>query len=156
MLKIKIIVVGNTRASFLKDGEAYYLRKLRKYSQTEWIAVKGVPVKKALGAAQILAAEGRSIGKHLSVRDYIIAVDRKGKLYSSRGLAKKMQRLTQAHSAVSFLTGGPLGLSKGILNQADELFSLSRLTFTHEMTRLVLLEQIYRAFTIIRGESYHK
>jgi 23S rRNA (pseudouridine1915-N3)-methyltransferase len=67
-----------------------------------------------------------------------------------------MQRLTQAHSAVSFLTGGPLGLSKGILNQADELFSLSRLTFTHEMTRLVLLEQIYRAFTIIRGESYHK
>lgn len=156
MLKIKIIVVGHTRAPFLKDGEAYYLNMLGKYCRIEWIAVKGAAVKKARSAVEILAAEGRSIGKQLPTRDYIIGLDRKGKLYSSRGLAKKIQGLTQTHSGVCFLTGGPLGLSEEILNQADELFSLSRLTLTHEMTRLVLLEQIYRAFTLIRGEGYHK
>ena len=105
---------------------------------------------------EILDKEGEAIAKRLLPRDYVIAMDRSGKAYDSEGLAAQIERLSLTQDRLSFVIGGPLGLSKKILDQAHEVFSLSRLTLTHEMSRLLLLEQLYRAFTILNNEKYHK
>jgi len=156
MPKIKIIVVGNTKSSFIKDGEQFYLERLRRYTDTEWIEVKPQKVRKGRSSAEILTIEGQSIEKKFLSRDHIIALGIRGKEYDSEGLAKWIERLSLSRKSLCFVIGGPLGLSKKILNSADEILSLSKLTLTHEMSRLLLVEQLYRAYTIIRGEKYHK
>ncbi len=156
MPKIKIIVVGNTKSSFIKEGEQIYLERLRRYTDTQWVEVKPQKVRKGRSGAEILATEGQSIDKKFLSGDHIIALDIKGKEYDSEGLAKWIERLSLSGKSLCFVMGGPLGLSEKILHSADEILSLSKLTLTHEMSRLLLLEQLYRAYTIIRGEKYHK
>ena len=156
MVKLKIIVVDRTRAPFLKEGESFYLKRLRRYAHTEWVEVKPTPIKKGIPIQGILAAEGASIEKKVLPRDYLIALDRSGKAFGSKGLAARIETLSLSHDRLTFIIGGPLGLSKAVLEKANEAFSLSRLTMTHEMSRLLLLEQLYRAFTILNNEKYHK
>ncbi len=156
MPKIKIIVVGNTKSSFLKEGEQFYLERLRRYTDTEWVEVKPQKVRKGRSSKEILTIEGQSIEKKFLSRDHITALDIRGKEYDSEGLAEWVERLSLSQKSLCFVIGGPLGLSKKILHSADEILSLSKLTLTHEMSRLLLLEQLYRAYTIIRGEKYHK
>ena len=157
MLKLKIIVVDRTRSPFLKEGESFYLERLRRYAHTEWVEVKPARIKKGRPQHEILSAEGASIIKKLLPRDYLIALDRSsGKALDSEGLAARIDELSFSHSKLTFVIGGPLGLSKDILHRAGEILSLSRLTLTHEMSRLLLLEQLYRAFTILNNEKYHK
>jgi len=149
-------VVGNTRSSFLKQGEAFYLERLRRYAATEWIEVKPQKVSKGWSREEILRVEGLSIEKKYLPDDHIIALDLKGKEYDSEGLAALVENLLQTPKRLCFVVGGPLGLSKKVLDTAFDIISLSRMTLTHEMSRLILLEQIYRAHTIIKGEKYHK
>jgi 23S rRNA (pseudouridine1915-N3)-methyltransferase len=156
MLTIKIIVVDRTRSSFLKKGEAFYLERIQRYARIQWVEVKPAVIKKSTPAATVLSAEGASITKKIQPRDYMIALDRSGIAYDSKGLAERIERLSHDHSRVAFVIGGALGLSKALLEKADEVLSLSRLTLTHEMSRLILLEQIYRSFTILHNEKYHK
>lgn len=156
MSKIKFIVVGSTRSSFLKQGELFYLERLRRYTPTEWIEVKPQKVTKGRSRGEILRVEGRSIEKKYQPEDYVIALDLSGKEYDSEGLAGLVERLSWTRRQLCFVIGGPLGLSEGVLNTAADIISLSKLTLTHEMTRLILLEQLYRAHTIIKGEKYHK
>ncbi len=156
MPKIKIIVVGNTKSSFIKEGEQIYLERLRRYTDTQWVEVKPQKVRKGRSGVEILAAEGQSIDKKFLSGDHIIALDISGKEYDSEGLAKWIERFSLSGKSLCFVIGGPLGLSEKILHSADEILSLSKLTLTHEMSRLLLLEQLYRAYTIIRGEKYHK
>lgn len=156
MLKIKIIVVDRTRLPFLKQGESFYLDRLKRYARTEWVEVKGAAIKKGRPAEEILAIEAGYIAKKILPRDYVIALDKSGKACDSEGLATRIDRLTLIHDRLTFIIGGPLGLSRDILSKAHELFALSQLTLTHEMSRLFLLEQLYRAFTILNNEKYHK
>ena len=156
MPKIKIIVVGNTKSSFLKAGESFYLKRLMPYTPVEWIEVKPEKVTKGTFDKRILALEGRSIEKKIHPNDHIIVLDVAGKEYSSKALSKQIERLSWKGDDLCFVIGGPLGISSTILERAHESLSLSRLTLTHEMARLLLLEQLYRSFTIIRGEKYHK
>ena len=156
MLKIKIIVVDRTRSPFLKQGESFYLERLRRYAQMEWAEVRPARIRKGTPPDEILAKEGDSIAKRLVPRDHVIALDRSGKPRDSEEMAAWVERLSLTNDRLAFVTGGPLGLSKEILNRAHETFSLSRLTLTHEMSRLLLLEQLFRAFTIIKNEKYHK
>ena len=156
MLKIKFIVVDRTRSAFLKQGESFYLERLQRYAQTEWLEVKPVKIRKGASAQEILISEGNLILKRFLARDYIVALDRSGRSYDSEGLAGRIEKLPLTHDRVTFVIGSPLGLSRKILEAADEILSLSQLTFTHEMSRLILLEQLYRALTIIKGEKYHK
>jgi 23S rRNA (pseudouridine1915-N3)-methyltransferase len=156
MPKIKFIVVGNTRSSFLKQGEVFYLERLRRYAPTEWIEVKPQKVSKGRSREEILKAECLSIEKKYLPDDHIIALDLKGKEYDSKGLATLVEQLLQTSKRLCFVVGGPLGLSKKVLDTASHIVSLSKMTLTHEMSRLVLLEQVYRAHTIINGEKYHK
>jgi 23S rRNA (pseudouridine1915-N3)-methyltransferase len=154
--KIKFIVVGNTRSSFLREGELFYLERLQRYAPTEWIEVKPQKVTKGRSREEILGVEARSIAKKYLTDDHIIALDLKGKEYDSEGLAALIEQLSQTPKRICFVIGGPLGLSKEVLDRAAHTVSLSRLTLTHEMSRLILLEQLYRAHTIIKGEKYHK
>ena len=156
MLKIRLIVVDRTREAFLKQGESFYLHRLKRYAHIEWVVIKPANIKKGRPAGEILAVEGASIVKKFLPRDYNIALDRSGKAYDSEGLAARIERLSLNQSSLCFIIGGPLGLSTEVLNRTDEILSLTPLTLTHEMTRLILLEQLYRAFTIINHEKYHK
>ncbi|MDZ7695984.1 MAG: 23S rRNA (pseudouridine(1915)-N(3))-methyltransferase RlmH [Deltaproteobacteria bacterium] len=157
MLKIKIVVVDKTRAPFLSRGETFYLERVRRYAPTEWIEVKPARIKKGRSEANILKTEGEAIQKRVNEQDYVFALDLSGKPRTSENLARRIEQLSLSRDRLCFIIGGPLGLSAEILsNRADERLSLSEMTLTHEMTRIILLEQIYRAFTILRGEKYHK
>lgn len=156
MMKIRIIVVDRTRSPFLREGESFYLDRLRRYAHTNWIEVKPAKLSAKMDVEQVLREEGSAIAKRLDRRDHVIVLDRKGVQYTSEELASHIERTWVHHSRMALVIGGPLGLSEEILERSDESLSLSALTLTHEMARLVLLEQLYRAFTILRGEKYHK
>lgn len=157
MLKIKVIVVDRTRQPFLREGESFYFKRIRRYAVLEWIEVRPAKVNKCRPDEEILAEEGQNLIKRLSPRDHTVALDRSGRSTTSEGLALWLKELSERGAdCVSFLIGGPLGLSDEVLARSREVLSLSGLTLTHEMSRLLLLEQIYRAFTILKGEKYHK
>lgn len=157
MLKIKVIVAGRTRAPFLLQGERFYLERLRRYVKTDWVEVKAARMTKGRPDAEIIREEGLSLLRRAGPGDYKIPLDRKGTQYDSRGLARRLEYLSrQPGGPVCFLVGGAAGLSEEVIGNGDEVMSLSKLTLTHEMTRLVLLEQLYRACTIMAGEKYHK
>jgi len=156
VLRIKIIVVDRTRSSFLAEGESLYLDRIRKYAGVEWIETKPAKIKKGRPSKSILDTERDAIRRKLHDHDYVIALDPSGKVFSSEGFAAWIDHLSVSRSRLTFVVGGPLGLAKEILDRSQERLSLSRLTFTHEMSRIILLEQLYRAFTIINHEKYHK
>lgn len=123
----------------------------------EWIEVKPARIKKGRSDKEILATESRSIDQKLAPGDYLVPLHSTGHSFTSEELAKWLDGLSaRTKMCVTFLIGGPLGLSQDLLDRGQEILSLSHLTLTHEMARLVLLEQLYRAFTILRGEKYHK
>jgi 23S rRNA (pseudouridine1915-N3)-methyltransferase len=157
MLKIRIIVVDRTRAGFLREGESLYLKRLRDYVAVDWEEVRPVKIVKGKNMGEILNSESQVVGRKISPKEYLVALDRTGDPLDSEGLAHWLDHLGRhAPGGVCFVIGGPLGLSKNILERAQKVLSLSRLTLTHEMSRLVLLEQLYRAMTILKGEKYHK
>jgi 23S rRNA (pseudouridine1915-N3)-methyltransferase len=157
MLRVKVLVVDRTRASFLREGEAFYIERLKKYIRVDWVEVKSAKIGKGRPLEEVKVKEAKALANKLSPDDHIVALDRTGRLYDTEKLAAWLERLsTRARGWVCFAIGGPLGLPKESLAQARDILSLSRLTLTHEMSRLVLLEQLYRSLTIIKGEKYHK
>ena len=123
----------------------------------EWIEVKPAKIKKGRSDKEILATESRSIDQKLAPRDYLVPLHSTGHPFSSEELAGWLDGLSARTGGwITFVIGGPLGLSQDLLDRGQKILSLSPLTLTHEMARLVLLEQLYRAFTILRGEKYHK
>lgn len=153
--RLKIIVIDRTKMPFLRDAQDLYLNRLSRYTTLKWIEVK--PVQYAsLSAGEALAREAGLIKKRIAPGDHVIALDKDGRMYSSQGFASHLLQLLQDAKTVVFVVGGALGIGRGILDRANERLSLSTMTLTHEWSRVVLLEQIYRAFTIIRGENYHK
>jgi 23S rRNA (pseudouridine1915-N3)-methyltransferase len=157
MIKIRILVVDRTRSPFLAEGEAFYLKRLKTYAQVEWIEVKPVKMTKGRPQEEILRLEGQALIRKKGPKDYLVALDRTGRQYGSEEFAGRLEKVAlNANGGVAFMIGGPLGLSGEALAEADEILSLSKFTLTHEMSRVLLLEQIYRAFTILKGEKYHK
>lgn len=156
MSKIRLIVVDRTRSPFLRDGELFYLKRIQRYMQVEWVEIRPTKIGKAK-PVEILAMEGKKIAQKIEKKDYLVSLDRSGYQHDSKSLAAWLNNIAQGSwNRISFVIGGPLGLSAEILQRSREVLSLSRLTMTHEMSRLFLLEQIYRAFTILRGGKYHK
>ena len=157
MIKIRIIVVDRTRSPFLAEGEAFYLKRLQNYAQVAWIEVKPVKMTKGWPEEEILRLEGQVLIRKRRPKDYLVALDRTGRQYGSEEFAGRLEKVAvNATGGITFMIGSPLGLSKDAMAEADEILSLSKFTLTHEMSRVLLLEQIYRAFTILRGEKYHK
>jgi len=157
MLRFRVIVVDRTRSPFLREGERFYLERLRRYVKTEWVEVKPARMTKGRPREQAMREEGQALLKRVREQDVWVPLDRSGTEHDSLGLANWLKRLSEHSSGtVCFLVGGALGHSREVLEAAGKVLSLSRLTLTHEMIRLVLLEQLYRACTILEGENYHK
>ncbi|MBN1103797.1 MAG: 23S rRNA (pseudouridine(1915)-N(3))-methyltransferase RlmH [Deltaproteobacteria bacterium] len=157
VLRIRVIVVDRTRLPFLRDGESFYTRRVRRYATLEWTEVRPAKMSRGRPEREVLGEEGSNILKRVSPEDFLVALDRSGRLLDSERLAGWLAELSgRGMEWLTFVIGGPLGLSGEVLSRARETLALSRFTFTHEMSRLVLLEQLYRAYTILRGERYHK
>ncbi len=159
-MEIKIISVGKTKENYIQSGLDDYLERLQHYCDIKMIEIEPEKIRgKPTGAQieQIKKNEGKRILDKIPEQDYIIALSVQGKPMTSEGLAKSIKNLRiQGRREISFVIGGSQGLSREIMEKSDYTLSLSHMTFTHQMIRLILVEQIYRAFKIINGEPYHK
>lgn len=159
-LNIKIIGVGKLKEKYFKDGIAEYSKRLGRYCKFEIVEVADEKAPETLSSAEmkeVMAKEGERILSKIKDREYVYALAIKGKERTSEEFAKEINQLTTyGHSDITFVIGGSLGLSPEVLKRANEQISFGRFTLPHQLMRLVLSEQIYRAFTIINGLPYHK
>lgn len=159
-MKISIITVGKLKEKYLKQGIDEYLKRLSAYAKVEIIEVADEKAPEHLSEAEmeeVKRKEGERILSHLSEDTYIITLEISGRMLNSEQLAAKIDELgTYGKSKLAFIIGGSLGLSKEVQNRSDLALSFSKMTFPHQLIRLILLEQIYRAYRINRGEPYHK
>lgn len=154
-MKTRFITIGKTTSPFLKEGIAIYLKRLEHYTRIEYTELADVS-SKGLLPDSIKMKEGDLILKQLKPEDILILLDEKGESYTSRGFADFFQKKMNAGiRSIVFVVGGAFGFSKEVYSRADGLLSFSKMTFSHEMIRLFAVEQIYRAHTILKGESYH-
>jgi len=156
-MRIRILTVGETRSPYLREGESDYLKRLRRYCKIETLSVPPEKMTANKPDRTIAAREGERLLACMDRASRIIALDRLGKSWSSEDLAVHISEWqNRGVERAEFVIGGPLGLGPDVIARADAVLSLSKMTFAHEMAKLVLLEQLYRAFTIIHGEKYHK
>ncbi|GAV22930.1 23S rRNA (pseudouridine(1915)-N(3))-methyltransferase RlmH [Carboxydothermus pertinax] len=159
-MEITIVAVGKIKEKYLKEGIAEYLKRLSPYARLTVIEVddENAPENLFLAEAEkVVKKEGERILAKIPPSSFIIALDIKGKNLSSEELASFIsEKSLYGQSKLTFLIGGSLGLSREVLERADFKLSFGRMTYPHQLMRLILLEQIYRAFKIIRGEPYHK
>ncbi|WDC85694.1 23S rRNA (pseudouridine(1915)-N(3))-methyltransferase RlmH [Caloramator sp. mosi_1] len=159
-MNITIISVGKLKEKYLKEGINEYLKRLSKYAKVDIIEVPDEKAPENLSQKEeemVKDKEGQGILKHIKDNMYVVVLDIKGKQLSSEELADFLsQRALLGESNVAFIIGGSLGLSQTVLNRANYKLSFSKMTFPHQLMRLILLEQIYRGFRIINGEPYHK
>ncbi|NMB95653.1 MAG: 23S rRNA (pseudouridine(1915)-N(3))-methyltransferase RlmH [Clostridiaceae bacterium] len=159
-MKITIIAVGKIKESYLKEGIKEYIKRLGRFCKIDIIEVPEQQAPESLSPAQeeqVKETEGENILKKIKQGSAVIAMDVNGISLDSVELAYKINNYAiSGNSHVTFIIGGSLGLHKRVLEAANMRLSLSRMTFPHQLTRLILLEQIYRAFKIINGETYHK
>lgn len=150
---IKIICVGKIKEKYLKDAICDYSKRISKYTKLEIIEVSDrdkLPIK------DILDKEGNDILKHINDKDYVISLEINGNNLSSIELAKKIDTIFNKYSNIVFIIGGSYGLSNNIKQRCNYALSFSKLTFPHQLFRVMLLEQIYRAYKINNNETYHK
>jgi len=159
-VNISIVTVGKLKEKYLKLGIEEYVKRLNSYAKIEMIEVpdeKAPEILSDIEMKQVKQKEGERILAKINQDTYVIALAINGKLKSSEELADNLDKLaTYGKSKVAFVIGGSLGLSDEVLKRADEQLSFSKMTFPHQLMRLILVEQIYRAFRINRGEPYHK
>ncbi|MBO6108453.1 MAG: 23S rRNA (pseudouridine(1915)-N(3))-methyltransferase RlmH [Eubacterium sp.] len=159
-MKIKILSVGKIKEPFMREAIAEYSKRLSKYCTLEICEVDDEKTPDNAGEKaneRIRAAEAERLKKLIPDDAYVVALAIGGREYTSVEFADGIDRLgIDGVSQIVFIIGGSIGLSEEILENADERMSFSRLTFPHQLMRVILLEQIYRAFRIIKGEPYHK
>ena len=155
-MRLEVLLLNKTKESYLQQGVADYLHRLQRYGSIELVEIK-VKNLSSRSDAEIKAQESVLLDRRATEGSYRIALDSGGQQFSSDKFAALLTELeNRAVKSVSFIIGGPLGLAEDQLRRADQVLSLSHMTFTHDMTRLILLEQIYRAYTIKAGTGYHK
>ncbi len=155
-MKLELLLIGKTKDSFIEQGINEYAGRLKHYTGLQLTALK-LKKKKGWTEEQERQEEGRLLLDAISPATVRVVLDAGGRQMSSEELADLLSRWEmEGKKQVSFLIGGPTGHASEVLDQADFRLSLSRMTFTHDMVRLFLLEQLYRAYTIKAGEKYHK
>lgn len=156
-LKIKIIALGKIKEKFLKNGIEEFLKRLTPYAAMEIVEINPIEIKDSNLTEKILIQEGERILSNIKPTDYVITMEINGKELSSEDFAKEITNLTHAGTQeVVFVIGSSCGIGTNVSERANFKMSLSKMTFLHEFARLLLIEQIYRAFKIIKGETYHK
>lgn len=159
-MRITLLTVGKIKEKYLRDGIAEYTKRLSRYCKLEIIEVADEKTPDRASEAeelQIKNTEGERLLKHVKDSDYMIALAIDGKMLDSVELSQKMESLgIQGESSIVLVIGGSLGLSDAVLKRADFKLSFSKMTFPHQLMRMILLEQIYRAYRIMNKEPYHK
>ncbi len=155
-VKISLWAIGKANETYIKEGVEEFTGRISRYFKTKWNII---PVPKNAGMMSemdLKKKEAEMVLGWLNKDDYLVALDEKGKQFSSEELADFLQtRANDSTRNIVFLVGGAYGLDKTVLTRADHIWSLSRLTFPHQLVRLMLAEQLYRACTILKKEKYH-
>lgn len=159
-MNVKILCVGKIKEKFYKDAISEYSKRLSKYCSLDIVEVQDEKTSENASDNEINIVkdkEGERILKHLKDRDYVISLAIEGAQKDSVSFSKHIENLgISGKSSIVFIIGGSLGLSNEVLKRSDELLSFSKMTFPHQLMRVVLLEQIYRAMRIMNNEPYHK
>ena len=155
-MKIKLIVVGKTNAKYLVEGEKEYVKRLLHYINFEEIIIPDVKQSGKLSESELKKKEGQLILAKLENSNHVILLDDKGKSFSSLQFSEFLQqKMNSSLKSLVFVVGGSYGFSDEVYLRANSKFSLSKMTFSHQMVRLIFKEQLYRGFSILRGEKYH-
>ena len=155
-MKIKLLTIGATPKTYLLDGEMLFDKRLNNYVAFEKIEIPDIKNAKNLSKEQIKVEEGRLILQKMQISDVVVLLDERGKELRSIDFAAWMQHImNKGPKQLVFVVGGPYGFSEGVYARADRKLSLSQMTFSHQMIRLFFMEQLYRAFTILKNEPYH-
>ena len=159
-MKISVISVGKIKEKYLRDAVAEYVKRLSRYCRLEMIEVADEKTPDQAGEAAeeaIRAKEGERLLNYIREDMYVITLEINGKMLTSEEFAEKIETLgIQGKSSIAFVIGGSIGLGKEVLKRSDLALSFSKMTFPHQLMRVILLEQVYRAYRIINGEPYHK
>ncbi|WP_312573431.1 23S rRNA (pseudouridine(1915)-N(3))-methyltransferase RlmH [Staphylococcus saprophyticus] len=159
-MKITILTVGKLKEKYWKQAIAEYEKRLSAYSKIEIIEVPDEKAPENMSdkeVEQVKEKEGQRLLAKVKQQSTVITLEIKGNMLTSEGLAKEIERrMTRGQSDFTFIIGGSNGLHKDVLDRSDYALSFSKMTFPHQMMRVILIEQVYRAFKIMRGEAYHK
>lgn len=155
-MKLRLVVTGKTTTSWLQQGIETYAERVKHYMPFEIKVLPDVRNASKLEPSAVKEAEGKALLQLVTPSDFVVLLDERGKEMTSRQWAAEIERLAvSVRRDVTWVIGGPFGFSPAVYERADAMLSLSRMTFPHEMVRLFFVEQLYRAMTIIRGQSYH-
>lgn len=155
MVKLKIIALGKDKDRWVTDGLEHYTKLVSRFAQVEVITIPSPKLSPSMSPDEIKRKEAALYQKYLG-RGTVVALSDSGLATDSLQFSQWIEKAQTSASEVTFLIGGPYGLDRGILEKADRVVSLSPLTFSHQVVRLVLMEQLYRAFSISHGTDYHK
>lgn len=151
---IKIIALGKTKQSFIADGIKEFKKRIKPFHKINIELLPDVKLSSSNTTELVKAKEADIILNRIDARDYVVALDERGKQFTSIDFANFIAQKIANHN-ITFIIGGVYGLDEKITTRANLILGFSKMTFTHQMIRFVLMEQIYRAFTIIRGKKYH-
>jgi len=154
-MRIRLIQMGKTREEYVKEGVEVFRRRLVRYVPFETVTVPDLKNSRNMTMKETMEKEAQLLLKRISVDDHVVLLDERGDEYSSIELAEYIHSLESRVKQVVFVSGGAYGFSEAAYRRADSRLSLSRLTFSHQLVRLVFMEQLYRAFTILKGGPYH-
>ena len=155
MMKITLIQIGKTHFKFIDEGFDVFATRIKHYCKFEQVLLEVPSRLKSSEIEQIKKNEGELLLKRISPTDFVILLDENGKEFNSKLFATYLDKLTMQHSAFVFVIGGAYGFSQQVYDRANAKVSLSKMTFSHQLIRLIFIEQLYRAFTIMNGEPYH-
>ena len=155
-MKVKLIVIGKTKSKFLIDGENEYQKRLRHYCKFSELILSDIKNAGKISKKELKEKEGKVILASIKNNDYVILLDDKGLKLSSIGFSEFLNKnMVSSANELVFIIGGAFGFSESVYKRANTELSLSKMTFSHQMVRLIFKEQLYRAFTIIKCEKYH-
>ena len=155
-MEICVLSIGKISSQWIQQGLEVFENRIGKYNKYTSIVLPDIKNAKSLTKEIIKEEEGKQILTQLSPSDFVVIMDEKGKEFTSREFSEWIQKqMSSGKKRLLFIIGGPYGFSKGIYERADFKIALSKMTFTHEMAKLLLSEQIYRSMSILKGEPYH-
>jgi 23S rRNA (pseudouridine1915-N3)-methyltransferase len=154
-MKISLVQLGKTHFKFVDTGFDEFAGRLKHYTKFENIVLELPSKMRSADGEQVKKAEGELLLKKIQPGDYLFLLDEKGATYNSREFASVLQKLANTHASCVFVIGGAFGFSAEVYARANAQLSLSKMTFSHQLIRLIFIEQLYRACTIQKGEPYH-
>lgn len=155
-MKICLLVIGKTDATYIREGIGEYEKRLKRYLPFEMKVLPDIKNAKSLTESLQKEKEGELILEQLQPTDWVVVLDEKGKHHTSMEFSSYLsQKMLGGIKRLVFVVGGPYGFADSVYQRANEKIALSKMTFSHQMVRLIFVEQIYRAMTILKGEPYH-